>query len=543
MNHSAVIEFPSVDGVYNATIADADYDGIYFTTGTHILLNSLFGFAKDDAIDSGSGGAGTVVVSNCWVESALHEAHAWSGGGRQTWTYDTVLMNSGQGLECGWSTGANSPLVYASNMLSLANSIGARFGDNYEGTTGLGLKTGFLTVTNSYILHNYRDVFGRPWDDTWNYRVASMDLRNNYLTAPNTNHPLNAVWNPAVDGPKLAGFMTTPPEAPVGVGLALWSLQLTAADLTNGLPVRLSSFTTHAVTVDYAIETPDTSIAIGTLTFTAGETVQRIFANPSLLGGAATWRVVLRNPTGGELTDSSAAYALSSGGTPTDTAFISFGAAWKYIDDGVNQGTAWRTPAFNDNTWFNGVAQLGYGETDEATKVRRTNNLGTNITVYFRKTFQISDAALFGSLSLRLLRDDAGVVYLNTNEVYRSPNLPAGAINYPTLATGTGENSIDALTFSSAALLTGTNLVAVEIHQESPGSSDLSFDFELTGSAATSARLDAVRFGQQWVLVWNVPGYVLEQADNITGPWTYVTGASPATVDLTAARRFYRLKK
>jgi len=96
VNNSAVIEYPSIDGEYDTAIADADYDGIYFTTGTHILQDSLFGFAKDDAIDSGSGGAGTVVVSNCWVEASLHEALAWSGEGRQTWTYDTVLINNGQ---------------------------------------------------------------------------------------------------------------------------------------------------------------------------------------------------------------------------------------------------------------------------------------------------------------------------------------------------------------------------------------------------------------------------------------------------------------
>ncbi|MCX6903073.1 MAG: hypothetical protein NTW03_06265, partial [Verrucomicrobia bacterium] len=103
VNHSAVIEFPNDDGVVNGTIADADYDGMYFTTGTHILTDSLFGFAKDDALDSGSGGAGTMWVSNCWVESALHEAHAWSGEGRVAATYDSVLMNSGQGLEAGWT--------------------------------------------------------------------------------------------------------------------------------------------------------------------------------------------------------------------------------------------------------------------------------------------------------------------------------------------------------------------------------------------------------------------------------------------------------
>ena len=546
INHSAVIEFPSVDGVYNPTIADADYDGIYFTTGTHILLNSLFGFAKDDAIDSGSGGAGTVVVSNCWVESALHEANAWSGGGRQTWTYDSVLMNCGQGLECGWSTGANSPLVYASNMLSLANSIGARFGDNYPGTTGLGLKTGFLTVTNSFILHNYRDIFGRVWDDTWNYRVAAMDLRNNYVTAPNTNHPLNTVWNPAADGPKLAGFMTTPPSAPVGVGLGLWSLQLSVADLTNGIPVRLSSFTTNTVTVDYAIETPQTTVASGTLTFTAGETVKNIFGNPAALGGATTWRVALRNPSGGELTGASAAYLLpTTVSGPTNTTIIPLGAAWKYLDDGVDQGTAWRTAGFNDSGWSNGVAQLGFGDSpaDETTIVRRTNNFGTNYTVYFRKTISVGNAAQFASLSLTVLRDDAALVYINGAEVLRSANLPSGVIVYTNLATSTGENTVD--TASLPALLTnGLNLVAVEIHQQALSSSDLSFDLQLTGIPATTPRIFTTKFGNQWALDWTASGFLLEQADDVTGPWTPVSDTSmPATIDLNAAHKFYRLRK
>jgi hypothetical protein len=52
LNHSAVIEFPEDNGVVNPAIADADYDAIYFTEGTHILMNSLVGFCKDDAMDS-----------------------------------------------------------------------------------------------------------------------------------------------------------------------------------------------------------------------------------------------------------------------------------------------------------------------------------------------------------------------------------------------------------------------------------------------------------------------------------------------------------
>src|SRR5262245_38291188 len=37
------------------------------------------------------------------------------------------------------------------------------------------------------------------------------------------------------------------------------------------------------------------------------------------------------------------------------------GASWKYLDDGSNQGTAWRAPNFNDSSWTSGFAQFGYG--------------------------------------------------------------------------------------------------------------------------------------------------------------------------------------
>jgi len=30
---------------------------------------------------------------------------------------------------------------------------------------------------------------------------------------------------------------------------------------------------------------------------------------------------------------------------------IPYGSAWKYLDDGSNQGTAWRATAFNDAGW------------------------------------------------------------------------------------------------------------------------------------------------------------------------------------------------
>ncbi len=554
VNHSAVIEFPSIDGVESAAISDGDYDAIYFTLGTHIIQNSLLGFSKDDAIDSGSGGAGTVVVSNCWIESALHEGNAWSGDGRVTWTYDTVLMNCGQGLECGWSGGSvtNSPEDFAARILSTGNSIGTRYGDNYSGTTGLGRKAGDLYLSNSFLIYNYRDIFGRPWDDTWNWRTNDMNVFNNFVTASNAFHPNNTVWNPTQDGYRLAPYMRTPPAAPVGIGLANW-FPITDASLTNGVPVRLSTFTTNVVSVEYVIETPTSEVANGTLTFMPGETVKNVLANPSALGGASAWRVVLRNPVGGELTGAPAAYVLP---TPQGTAastLVANGSAWKYLDDGSNQGGAWRAINFPDNTWSNGIAQLGFGDNDEATRIRRTNNATAGnsiITFYFRHAFTIQGAPVFPDLSMWMLRDDGAVVYLNGTEVFRSPSMPPApaVIAYTTFADNQGaapaDNSIDLATLSAAPLASGTNVVAVEVHQFDLGSSDLSFDFSLTGNPAPlTPQLFVTPFGSQLALHWYVTGYALQAADQITGPWTFVSTESPTTVNQIGSQRFFRLSK
>src|SRR4051794_17512669 len=106
---------------------------------------------------------------------------------------------------------------------------------------------------------------------------------------------------------------------------------------------------------------------------------------------------------------------------------ISTGAVWKYLDDGSNQGTNWTAIAFNDSGWSNGVAQLGFADGDEATIIRSNRTDNTRIaTYYFRRSFDLADPTGVTNLTVRLLRDDGGVVYLNGIEVFRS-NMPTGA--------------------------------------------------------------------------------------------------------------------
>ena len=170
----------------------------------------------------------------------------------------------------------------------------------------------------------------------------------------------------------------------------------------------------------------------------------------------------------------------------TGNTLIAKGSTWRYLDNGSNQGTAWRAVAFADSSWKQGPAQLGYGDGDEATVVSYGPNASSKyITTYFRKTFSL--AALPGqAATLSLLRDDGAVVYLNGVEVMRS-NMPTGTITFSTLASGAAEgDSFLTASVPASAFVVGTNVAAVEIHQVNGTSSDISFDLGLTVGSTTS---------------------------------------------------------
>jgi len=174
-----------------------------------------------------------------------------------------------------------------------------------------------------------------------------------------------------------------------------------------------------------------------------------------------------------------------SNGISTDQTLIQSGSVWRYLDDGSNQGTAWRGTGFDDSSWASDQAQLGYGDGDETTTVSfgaDANN--KHETTYFRKSFYVADPNDYSSVLLRLLRDDGAVVYINGTEVDRQ-NMPGGTISFNTLASsaigGSAEDTFFETTLANTVLTAGTNYIAVEIHQGDVTSSDISFDLELIG--------------------------------------------------------------
>ena len=180
--------------------------------------------------------------------------------------------------------------------------------------------------------------------------------------------------------------------------------------------------------------------------------------------------------------------------TVSSQSIVPTGSVWRYSDRGADWGTAWQQVGFDDRVWRSGRAQLGYGDGDEATVVGYGGDVNNrHITTYFRQSFELTDVARFRALSISLLVDDGAVAYLNGREIARV-NMPLGRIYYTTLASQTiaDEDAFTEFRVSPAPLRSGVNILGVEVHQASAGSSDISFDCSLSGETFESVQTSRV---------------------------------------------------
>lgn len=191
---------------------------------------------------------------------------------------------------------------------------------------------------------------------------------------------------------------------------------------------------------------------------------------------------------------------------------LGLGSDWSYLDDGSDLGNSdlvvgspeygednWKHESFADGGWAIGPAPLGFGGIS-GTTLNTIVSFGDDLamkhrTTYFRRLFEVANAGRFVSLNLKLMSDDGAVVYLNGREVARD-GFPAdvGVVTAETLAnerSGPNERQLRTFVVPASMLNEGVNVLAVEVHQASDGSSDLGFDLELKGMVASeSGRID-----------------------------------------------------
>jgi hypothetical protein len=251
------------------------------------------------------------------------------------------------------------------------------------------------------------------------------------------------------------------------------------------------------------------------------------------------------------LRTTSAPVFISVLAAPFVSTLVATGSVWRFWDAGTDLGTGWQAAGFDDSAWKQGPAPLGFGDGDEATLV--TSN--RQITTYFRHAFSVPAGTFYTNLAFRLVRDDGAVVYLNGTELFRM-NMPSNnPVLFNTRAStavgGAAESTFYPTNISPAALLAGPNLLAVEIHQDSPTSSDISLELELHGIGLPQSAGPLLAFqldpndSTKLILTWTDLTAILEEAPAVDGPWTDVAGNPVGTycAITTGPDRFFRLRK
>jgi hypothetical protein len=181
IDHTVFTDFPDDSYEYR----DEDNDALYLMECNATITHCLFMFAKDDGLDSGGSGGGTVTVLHSRFEVIFHEGAALSSAGGVTKNHffkDCTFNNCGQGLELGYSS--SNHLVTVDSCQFTKNGIGIRYGDNYGEPV-----RGTLRVSNSISIQNESYDVWNMIRDTWSADTLKMEFDHVFVSTPNPMYP------------------------------------------------------------------------------------------------------------------------------------------------------------------------------------------------------------------------------------------------------------------------------------------------------------------------------------------------------------------
>ena len=159
-----------------------------------------------------------------------------------------------------------------------------------------------------------------------------------------------------------------------------------------------------------------------------------------------------------------------------------------YLVPGFQVDMNWTSVSFDDSGWTPGTGGVGYGDDDDNTVVDPA------ISVYCRYPFSLAHPDSITELVLDMDFDDGFVAYLNGTELARynmgeagSPtnwDQAAGSLHEADLYQGLNPRRFPLDASARDLLLTGDNVFALEVHNESVTSSDLSANPYLSAGIA-----------------------------------------------------------
>lgn len=211
---------------------------------------------------------------------------------------------------------------------------------------------------------------------------------------------------------------------------------------------------------------------------------------------------------------------------------IDFTSSWKYEQTQNLDGVNWTAPAYQDTEWPSGAGLL-YVETSALPYPKNTPLTIGRTTYYFRAKFNYSGPTAGVPVKLSTVIDDGAIFYLNGQEIFRQ-NMNASA--YSSLATNSvGEASVTGpFNLVLANLVSGTNVLAVEVHQGTANSSDIVFGCQLVTDP--TAAVNAYTPGARNTLAANLPEFpplwLNEILTQNPGDYTDAAGDSDPWVEL-----------
>ena len=176
---------------------------------------------------------------------------------------------------------------------------------------------------------------------------------------------------------------------------------------------------------------------------------------------------------------------------------------WRYNQTTSYNGVNWTVPAFNDASLPTGRGVLALEDVNNSFVTSRTNTVLTlgRLTYYFRTHFTFTNNSGGVALTFSNIVDDGAVYYLNGVEISRfSMTNALTPVVYATLATGHEATAFEVFTLSGPVvetnLVDGDNVLAVEVHQTTAGSSDIVFGLALSATVVDTNPPSTLRMPQ-----------------------------------------------
>ena len=154
-------------------------------------------------------------------------------------------------------------------------------------------------------------------------------------------------------------------------------------------------------------------------------------------------------------------------------AVVQDGSTWDYLLPTSQPVPYWMFSNFGASGWLQGTSGFGYGDGDDATVIPASHS------IYMRHVFDLEDAANFPAAMLAVDYDDGFVAYLNGTEIARgNAGEPGEVLAWDAILDGWHEAVLyaggtpDLVDLNPGLLVSGTNVLAVEVHNNSLSSSD-----------------------------------------------------------------------